>query len=181
MYPTFKYDINKMNEMYELAPVLTYEDIDKRLPQFEDILSKECAELDDITDVLSDVETGNAEQLAFAAKIQMADLLGDIIVYCASEAARWNIPLEDVLRIIMLSNQSKLGADGKPIKNPVNGKFEKGPYYWKPEPAIEHFLLYGNNGMTVITNENGVPALQLSTPTISEAAADSQQSETKET
>ena len=48
-------------------------------------------------------------------------------------------PLEDVLDIIMDSNESKLGADGKPIYD-ANGKFLKGPNYWKPEPKIRALL-----------------------------------------
>ena len=53
--------------------------------------------------------------------------------------ARRGIPLEDVLQIIMDSNASKLGADGKPIYD-ANGKFLKGPNYWKPEPKIRELL-----------------------------------------
>jgi hypothetical protein len=44
-----------------------------------------------------------------------------------------------VLQIIMDSNASKLGADGKPIYD-ANGKFLKGPNYWKPEPKIRELL-----------------------------------------
>jgi len=44
-----------------------------------------------------------------------------------------------VLDIIMDSNESKLGADGKPIYD-ANGKFLKGPNYWRPEPRIKALL-----------------------------------------
>jgi len=44
-----------------------------------------------------------------------------------------------VLDVIMDSNESKLGADGKPIYD-ANGKFLKGPGYWKPEPKIKALL-----------------------------------------
>ena len=47
----------------------------------------------------------------------MSDWLGDIVVYCASEARRWGLPLSDVLNVIMESNFSKLGADGKPSED----------------------------------------------------------------
>src|SRR6476620_5595229 len=40
---------------------------------------------------------------------------------------------------IMDSNESKLGADGNPIYD-ANGKFLKGPNYWKPEPKIQELL-----------------------------------------
>ena len=56
-------------------------------------------------------EGGKAVDIAVA----IADLLGDIIVYCRSEALKYGLPLEDVLDLIMDSNESKLGAaDGKP-------------------------------------------------------------------
>jgi predicted HAD superfamily Cof-like phosphohydrolase len=44
-----------------------------------------------------------------------------------------------VLDVIMDSNESKLGADGKPIYD-ANGKFLKGPNYWRPEPRIKALL-----------------------------------------
>jgi len=40
----------------------------------------------------------------------------------------------------MDSNESKLGADGRPIYD-ANGKFLKGPNYWRPEPRIKALLL----------------------------------------
>ena len=69
----------------------------------------------------------------------IADLLGDVIVYCRSEALKYGLPLEDVLDVIMDSNESKLNADGNPIYD-ANGKFLKGPNYWKPEPRIKALL-----------------------------------------
>lgn len=69
----------------------------------------------------------------------LADLLGDIQVYCASEMAKFGLPLDDVLETIMRSNFSKLGEDGNPIYD-ERGKVLKGPNYWKPEPAIKELL-----------------------------------------
>ena len=69
----------------------------------------------------------------------LADLLGDIQVYCASEMAKFGLPLDQVLAIIMQSNFSKLGADGKPIYD-ERGKVMKGPDYWKPEPKLQAML-----------------------------------------
>ena len=69
----------------------------------------------------------------------IADLLGDVIVYCRSEALKYGLPLEDVLNVIMDSNESKLGAHGNPIYD-ANGKFLNGPNYWKPEPRIKALL-----------------------------------------
>ena len=70
---------------------------------------------------------------------EMSDWLGDIVVYCASEARRWGLPLNNILSIIMESNFSKLGADGEPIYD-ERGKVMKGPHYWKPEPKISALL-----------------------------------------
>lgn len=93
-----------------------------RVRRFKEILYEELQEADAIIDIAD-----------------LADWLGDIIVYCTSEACRHGIPLEQVLSIIMESNASKLGADGKPIIE--NGKVQKGPGYWKPEPRIRKLLL----------------------------------------
>ncbi len=69
----------------------------------------------------------------------MADWLGDIQVYCQSEMAKFGIPINETLSIIMSSNFSKLGPDGKPIYN-SDGKVMKGPGYWKPEPQLQAML-----------------------------------------
>jgi hypothetical protein len=49
------------------------------------------------------------------------------------------LPLDRVLKVIMESNFSKLGADGQPIYD-QRGKVMKGPHYWKPEPRIKEIL-----------------------------------------
>ena len=94
-----------------------------RLRQFRDMLLAEVNEYDTVRE-LED----------------FADWVGDIIVYCASEAIRHGIPIEQVLKIIMDSNMSKLGEDGKPIINKETGKVEKGPNYWRPESMIQQLL-----------------------------------------
>lgn len=123
-----------MNEKYELPVnhVPTFEGY-TRLVQFKSIISKEVSEIDQIMDRIrcsSDVEL----------LTMIADLLADIIVYCQSEAVRYGIPLDEVLQIVMDSNDTKLGADGKPIKD-SDGKFLKGPNFVPPEPAIRKLLL----------------------------------------
>jgi len=47
--------------------------------------------------------------------------------------------MEEVLDVIMDSNESKLDGNGKPIYD-SNGKFLKKPSYWKPEPKIKALL-----------------------------------------
>lgn len=71
---------------------------------------------------------------------ELADWLGDMQVYCASELRKFGIPNTLILSIIMASNMSKLGEDGKPIYD-ERGKVLKGPGYWKPEPQIKRALL----------------------------------------
>ena len=135
----FSQCIKAFNEMYRL-PVLTVpvsaryatvqgQDQPTRLVNFKNILRKELDELDDILAMYGN-DTDHLDIMT-----AVADLLGDIQVYCASEMAKWGIPQDDVLEIIMASNMSKLGADGLPIYD-SEGKVQKGPFYWKPEPEI---------------------------------------------
>lgn len=135
MSPEFAARIRAMNEMYKLPindrPSIPTNVVD-RLQKFKATLLAEVGEIDDI------IEAAPNQTLVETA-VAIADLLGDIIVYCRSEALKYGLPLEEVLDIIMDSNASKLGADGKPIYD-ENGKFLKGPNYWKPEPRIAELL-----------------------------------------
>jgi hypothetical protein len=137
MPQTFAERIAAMNAMYRLPsnvkPSIP-EDVSERLMKFKATLMDEVHEIDDIVSMVSD----GSSKLDIAVAI--ADLLGDIIVYCRSEALKYGIPLESVLGVIMDSNESKLDLDGKPIYD-SNGKFLKGPNYWKPEPKIKEVLL----------------------------------------
>jgi hypothetical protein len=135
---TFSEDIKKFNGMYAL-PANATPTLDigvpavERLRAFKSILAEELDEIDDIIAAL-DQHAPPLEVLTM-----LADLLGDIQVYCASEMAKFGLPLEQVLGTIMQSNFSKLGADGKPIYD-ERGKVQKGPGYWKPEPKIQEAL-----------------------------------------
>ena len=136
MKKTFAERIAAMNAMYKLpaneVPTLPADTPD-RLAKFKTTLMDEVHEIDEIVALAK----GGAAPADVAAAI--ADVLGDIIVYCRSEALKYGLPLEEVLDVIMDSNESKLGADGKPIYD-ANGKFLKGPNYWKPEPRIRALL-----------------------------------------
>jgi predicted HAD superfamily Cof-like phosphohydrolase len=136
MNKPFATRIAAMNAMYKLPisekPTLPA-DVADRLVKFKATLMDEVHEIDEIVTLAK--SGANASDIAVA----IADLLGDIIVYCRSEALKYGLPLEDVLNVIMDSNESKLGADGKPIYD-ANGKFLKGPNYWKPEPKIKALL-----------------------------------------
>lgn len=136
MTESFARRIAAMNAMYRLSahdqPTLPG-DVGNRLVKFKATLLDEVHEIDEIV-----AAAKNGAAPADIA-VAIADLLGDIVVYCRSEALKYGLPLEDVLEIIMDSNESKLGADGNPIYD-ANGKFLKGPNYWQPEPKIKALL-----------------------------------------
>lgn len=136
MKKSFEQRIAAMNAMYKLPandqPSLPANVAD-RLVKFKATLLDEVHEIDEIVKLAHD--GGSTIDIAVA----IADVLGDIMVYCRSEALKYGLPLEDVLGVIMDSNESKLGADGNPIYD-ANGKFLKGPNYWKPEPRIKALL-----------------------------------------
>lgn len=136
MKKSFAERISLMNKMYRLPtndiPTIP-SNVTDRLIKFKATLLDEVNEIDDIVELTKN--GSNSLQIAVA----IADLLGDVIVYCRSEALKYGIPMEDVLDIIMDSNESKLGADGNPIYD-ENGKFLKGPNYWKPETKIHELL-----------------------------------------
>ena len=136
MNKPFRDRIAAMNAMYKLPahdrPTLPA-DVPDRLTKFKATLIDEVHEIDEIVKLAQD----GAAPIDIAVAI--ADLLGDIVVYCRSEALKYGLPLETVLDVIMDSNESKLGADGRPIYD-ANGKFLKGPNYWRPEPRIKALL-----------------------------------------
>ena len=136
MSKPFSERIALMNAMYRLPanarPTLP-DNTAERLVKFKATLMDEVHEIDEIAAMVAK----RADQADVLTAI--ADLLGDVIVYCRSEALKYGLPLEDVLDVIMDSNESKLGADGNPIYD-ANGKFLKGPNYWKPEPKIKALL-----------------------------------------
>ena len=134
------------NNMYKLpvavAPTLEVGvPVVERLKAFKKILLEEIEEVDEIIGGLqiSQMRESAGGMSEHEALVKLADWLGDIQVYAASEMAKFGLPLHQVLEIIMSSNMSKLGADGLPIYN-SDGKVQKGPGYWKPEPAIGALL-----------------------------------------
>jgi len=140
----FHEQIQKFNDIYRLPnhtnPTLLPID---RLAQFKDILSEELDECDDIAEKYRTMMEDDGGELSPDHQLEiltdMADWLGDLVVYCASEARRWGLPLNEILNVIMQSNFSKLDAKGEPIYD-QRGKVMKGPNYWKPEPKIRDIL-----------------------------------------
>lgn len=156
----FEAQIALMNATYELPAVNNLFTLAERLPNFKIILGKEFKELEDIItkmqDALDNEQTQDFSALYLSLVVMMADLLGDICVYCFSEAARYGIPMAQVLSAIMDSNFTKLDADGKPIKD-ENGKFLKGPNFRPPEPAIENILRAARGLPTLAINYPETP------------------------
>lgn len=138
---SFAMDIHKFNEMYKLPiagipSLAAVENPIQRLKDFKVILLNE---IDEVDDIIATLEEKDPQLRAIDVLTELADWLGDIQVYCASEMAKFGIPLNSTLGIIMQSNFSKLGADGKPIYD-ERGKVQKGPGYWKPEPRLKEML-----------------------------------------
>lgn len=144
----FADDIQTFNQMYKFPTPQSPTVINsQRLIDLKDILGDENAEIDDIIEKLKQAEA-QAEaaglpaiprEAALEVLTMLADLLGDIQVYCASEMAKWGLPLDETLSIIMQSNFSKLDENGQPIYD-NRGKLLKGPGYWKPEPKLSKML-----------------------------------------
>lgn len=151
MTKAFFEQIETFNSMYRLEshakPTLLPV---QRIKQFYEILKEEVEEGLELVEKYQSYQVQNhaasgeqnpqAERQSTEILTDMADWLGDIIVYCASEARRWGLPLEKVLDVIMQSNFSKLDAQGQPIYD-HRGKVLKGPAYWRPEDRIKELLL----------------------------------------
>lgn len=141
MKSKFDEQIAAFNTMYGLpAPARptmppTRAEAVQKLLDFSHILAEELDEVKDIITKLTDGVTSQPDVLA-----EIADWLGDIQVYCASEMAKYGLESGVVLDTIMASNMSKLGEDGKPIYD-GRGKVMKGPNYWKPEPQIKRYIM----------------------------------------
>jgi predicted HAD superfamily Cof-like phosphohydrolase len=138
--------IAAFNKLYGLpvndVPCIPFSDTPKRtvrsqlmarLDEFQSILHEEVREGEEITQKI------NAGDMPVEVLTEIADWLGDIQVYCASEMRKFGLDNDVVLGIIMASNMSKLGEDGKPIYD-ERGKVMKGPNYWRPEPQIRRYI-----------------------------------------
>ena len=128
---SFFLDAKKFNEIYKLpindTPTLLGIE---RLENFKSILLEEIKEIDEIVEKYKQKPKEEIEILT-----DLSDWFGDMVVYIGTECVKHGIDLNKTLEIIMQSNFSKLGADGKPIYD-ERGKVMKGPNYWKPEPKI---------------------------------------------
>jgi hypothetical protein len=115
----FYSDIEKFNQIYKLPcndqPVLLGPD---RVENFRDILAEEVEEANDISDKYQAMLKASGGTLNPEQKLEiltdMSDWLGDIVVYCASEAKRWGLPLDEILNVIMQSDlrRTREGHEG---------------------------------------------------------------------
>lgn len=150
----FEQRVRMMNYRYELpvgvGPTLDVGELaSARLKKFRKILQAELDEVEQIILKAEAFETGNTYQEPEGGKTRLvdelevltdiADLMVDLQVYEVSEMVKFGLPLTALQDVVMDSNESKLMPDGSVMKD-ANGKFLKGPAYWKPEPAIRALL-----------------------------------------
>lgn len=137
----FQEQIKSFNRMYNLpcndSPKLPegYQAAAQRISDFMNILLEELEEGNELIDKLA-VVTPLPEILA-----DIADWLGDIQVYCASEMRKFGLDNDACLATIMLSNFSKLDEDGNPIYD-SRGKVLKGANYWPPESLLREQITH---------------------------------------
>lgn len=148
MTSIFTSHVEEFNKLYNLPvnklPTIPFaksaelgsvkEQLINRLRRFADILTEEMTE---VTQIIDKVEAGDSPAEVLT---DIADWLGDIQIYCASEMLKFGLDNDMVLDIIMASNMSKLGADGLPVYD-ARGKVLKGPGYWPPESQILRYII----------------------------------------
>lgn len=137
---TFFSDARRFNEIYKL-PIKdkpTLPEI-QRLKKFKEILLEEVDEIDEIVSSYERKQENLTKEDEIELLAELSDWLGDMVVYIGTECVKYGINLNQTLKIIMESNFSKLGDDGKPIYDD-RGKVLKGPNYWKPQPKIAEFV-----------------------------------------
>jgi len=141
---SFSEQIQQFNTMYRLPcpskPTLEAvgNPID-RLIKFRKTLQDELDENLEIIGLIQEYQKNPTGENYLAALVAVADWLGDIQVYAASEMAKFGLPNDQVLNLIMKSNFSKQNPDGSTTYN-EDGKVMKGSSYWKPEPSIAEEL-----------------------------------------
>ena len=137
MKSKFSEQVEQFNTMYRLpcedTPTLNaVGDYKIRLAGFKKTILDEVAEVNDI--VNSPITDEQIETLT-----NIADWLGDLQVYAASEMKKFGLDNDVILDIIMRSNFSKQNPDGSTSYDGY-GKVLKGPNYYKPEPEIRAYI-----------------------------------------
>ena len=89
-----------------------------------------------VTKLRYDLISEELEELNQAIKdkdiTEVADALTDILYVTYGAGHAFGINLDKCFEEVQNSNMSKLGKDGKPLKN-EHGKVMKGPEYFKPD------------------------------------------------
>lgn len=143
----FQQDCVLMNMMYQVNPEKPGMTVptSSELNGFRCTLVDEVSEVDEIVNRCQDYEecdktSPEAEELKVEIIVAFVDWIVDIQVFCMSQCLRYGINPVPAMQVVMDSNFTKLGADGKPIFD-ENKKFLKGPNYKKPEPAIREMIV----------------------------------------
>ena len=112
---------NEFREKYELTNSLTRSTLSLQ----GELIVEESIEVED---AFVDLDLGITNR---RAKEHLLKELADLTYVCFQAAAAFGWDLEEAFRRVHESNLSKLGEDGKPIRNEL-GKILKGPNYTEP-------------------------------------------------
>lgn len=112
---------NEFREKYELTNSLTRSTLSLQ----SELVVEESIEVED---AFVDLDLGITNR---RAKEHLLKELADLTYVCFQAAAAFGWDLEEAFRRVHESNLSKLGEDGKPIRNEL-GKILKGPNYTEP-------------------------------------------------
>lgn len=155
----FQQDCQLMNEMYQVdAKEALAVPTAQELLKFRCTLIDEVSEVDEIIKRCHEYETypeknaPEAVDLKVEILVAFVDWIVDIQVFAMSQCLRYGINPVPSMQIVMDSNFTKLGEDGKPIFD-ENKKFLKGPNYKKPEPAIREMIVDGLKQLQQLTKE----------------------------
>ena len=143
----FTSDVKTMNQLMQVPcnPVTSVPTED-RLTKFINILKEEVQEgyeVIEAIEVFNSTEFKSDEaRIAAHANILalLSDWLVDIQVYAESEMFRHGLSPDFSKDVVMASNFTKLGEDGKPVWR-HDGKFMKGPNFIPPEPALQELYV----------------------------------------
>lgn len=98
---------------------------------------------DDMVQLRTDLQEEETDELSEAMVnddiVAIAKELADVVYVAYGTAVTYGIDLDAVLRVVHLSNMSKLGDDGEPVFRP-DGKVIKGPNFWAAEPHLKRIL-----------------------------------------
>lgn len=83
-------------------------------------------------EVIDAVNNCSDHEFTTWSKAELLKELSDLVFVCYQMAAYFHMDLDEAMNRVFISNMSKLGADGKPVRR-EDGKVLKGPGYRPPE------------------------------------------------